>query len=91
MSDYSYNGWTNRQTWWVNLRYKETFAAMAEEQGFADLNNMADAFQMLLNDLEFDGLEENSLAYEAVDEYLTAVDWEELAHNIIQLKQDIDS
>lgn len=81
MSNYTSTGWTNKQTWNINLRYEEIFANMAEEQSFDDVEHMADAFQMLVNELEFQGLKENSLAHEAVGYFLNAVNWEELAEH----------
>ena len=74
-----YNGWTNKPTWNINLRYSEIFADMAETQKFDDLECMADAFEALVDELEFDGVKENSLAYETLGYYLNEVNWEEIA------------
>lgn len=77
----NYNGWTNKQTWNINLRYEEIFANMAVEQEFDDMDHLADAFESLVNELEFEGLKENSLAYEAVSYYLNEVEWKEIAEH----------
>ena len=74
-----YNGWTNKQTWNINLTYSEIFSNMCEEQEFDDLDHLADAFESLVNELEFDGVTENTLAHQALGEYLNQVDWEEIA------------
>lgn len=79
MSNYTSTGWSNKQTWNINMMYEETFANMAEEQEYDDVQHMADSFQSLVNELEFDYLKENTLAYDAVGTYLNAVDWEEIA------------
>lgn len=74
-----YNGWTNKQTWNINLMYSEIFSNMCEEQDFDDLDHVAEAFESIVNELEFDGVTENTLAWEALYEYLNQVNWEEIA------------
>jgi len=74
-----YNGWTNKQTWNINLTYGEIFANMCEEQTFDDVDHLADAFESIVNELEFEGLKSISLAHQAVGEYLDQVNWLEIA------------
>lgn len=74
-----YNGWTNKQTWNINLTYSEIFSNMCEEQQFNDQDHLADAFESLVNELEFDGVTENTLAHDVLSDYLNQVDWEEIA------------
>jgi hypothetical protein len=74
-----YNGWTNKQTWNINLTYSEIFSNMCEEQEFNDQDHLADAFESLVNELEFDGVTENTLAHGVLSDYLNQVDWEEIA------------
>lgn len=78
-TDTTYNGWTNRATWTLNLQYEETFANMAEEQEWDSTEDLAEAFEMLVDELEFRDLRENSLAWQALGDLLNAVNWEELA------------
>ncbi len=73
------SGWTNKQTWNINLMYEEIFRNMCEEQEFNDLDHLAEAFESIVNELEFDGVTENTLAHQALGEYLNQVDWEEIA------------
>ena len=75
----TYNGWTNKETWNLNLRYEATFTAMSEEHEYDDVDHLADAFESLVEELEFDDLKENSLAHEAVGHYLDQVNWVEIA------------
>jgi hypothetical protein len=74
-----YNGWTNKQTWNINLTYSEIFSNMCEEQEFNDLDHLAEAFENIVTELEFDGVTEHTLAHQALGEYLNQVDWEEIA------------
>ena len=74
-----YNGWTNKQTWNINLMYEEIFRNMCEEQEFNDQDHVADAFESIVNELEFDGVTENTLAHNVLSEYLNQVDWKEIA------------
>ena len=49
-----YNGWTNKQTWNINLTYSEIFSNMCEEQEFNDLDHLVEAFENIVTELEFD-------------------------------------
>lgn len=80
-NDTTYNGWTNRQTWNINLTYSEIFTNMCEEQEFDDLEHLADAFESIVDELESNDLKEGTLAHQAVGEYLDQVDWEEIAEH----------
>jgi len=82
MTNYTtYNGWTNKQTQNINLTYNEIFTNMCEEQTFGDVEQLADAFESLVDELEFRGVKENSLAWQALGEYLCNVNWEEVAEH----------
>jgi hypothetical protein len=74
-----YNGWTNKQTWNINLMYSEIFSNMCEEQEFNDQDHVAEAFESIVNELEFDGVTEHTLAHNALSEYLNQVNWKEIA------------
>jgi hypothetical protein len=77
-----YNGWTNKQTWNINLMYNEVFCSMCEDQEFDDVNHLADAFESLVEELEFQNLKDPSLAHQAVGEYLDQVNWTEIAEHL---------
>jgi tRNA U54 and U55 pseudouridine synthase Pus10 len=79
-----YNGWTNKQTWNVNLTYGEVFTSMCEDQEFDDVDHLADAFETLVDELEFENLKCGTLAHQAVSEYLNEVDWNEIAKHYAQ-------
>lgn len=82
MNDTTYNGWTNKQTWNINLLYNDMFTTMCKEQTFDDVDHVADAFESIVNELEFEGLAAGSLAHQAVGEYLDQVDWMEIAAHL---------
>jgi len=77
----TYNGWNSKQSWNINLTYQEIFTNMAEEQEFDDVEHLAEAFEAIVSELEFDHLKEGSLAHQAVGEYLDRVDWNEIAEH----------
>ena len=76
-----YNGWYNKQTWNINLTYNEVFTTMCQEQEYDDVEHLADSFEQLVDELEFTGLREGSLAHQAVGEYLNQVNWMEIAEH----------
>lgn len=80
-NDTTYNGWTNKQTWNINLTYVEIFNTVCEEQTFDDVEHLAEAFEELVTSLEMDGLKEYSLAFHVLGEYLDLVNWEEIAEH----------
>ena len=82
MSNQTYNGWSNIQTWNINMMYEELFANMVEEQKFDDVEHLADAMEQIVSELELDGLKPGGLAENAVGSFLDAVDWQELAEHL---------
>lgn len=83
-----YNGWTNKQTWNINLTYSEVFVNMAEEQEYDDVEHMADSFESLVDELEFNETKVGTLAHQAVGEYLEQVNWEEIAFHYFEVKEE---
>ncbi len=75
----TYNGWTNKQTWNINLTYSEIFSNMAAEQKFDDAHHLAEAFASIVEELEGEGVKPNTVASTALSEYLDQVNWEEIA------------
>ncbi len=76
-----YNGWTNKQTWNINLLFNGIFRNICEEQEFDNVFDLAEAFESLVDEVEFEGLREGTLAHQAVGEYLDQVNWNEIAEH----------
>ena len=72
------NGWTNSETWTVNLWFGDVFAEMADE-GALEGDMLKD---FVIEMLESDGsLPESGLVADVMNEFLRKVDWDELAAN----------
>jgi hypothetical protein len=60
---------------------------MVKEQTFGEVDDLAEAFESIVDELEFNGLKYGSfktagfLAYQAVGEYLDQVNWDEIAEH----------
>jgi hypothetical protein len=59
------------------------FTTMCKEQTFDDVEHVADALESVVNELEFEGLGEGSLAHQATGDYLEQVDWMEIAAHLV--------
>ena len=82
-----YNGWTNKQTWNVNLTYGELFQNMCEEQTFDDIDHMAGSFEEMVSEVEADRTDEVdpcSLMAAAFNDYMAQVNWTEIAEHYAQ-------
>ena len=92
MSNFNKTGWSNHETWNVNVLYGEIFSNMAEEQEYEDLEHMANSFESLVEELEYEGVQfkSGSLAESALSAYLHRVDWEEIAEHYFEEKKEED-
>jgi hypothetical protein len=81
-NDTTYNGWTNKQTWNINLLHCEIFTDLCQDEGVhQDLEDLAMDFESTVSAMEFEGLEEGTLAHQTVGEYLNEVNWTEIAEH----------
>lgn len=72
------NGWTNSETWTVNLWFGDVFAEMGFD-GRLDREMLKD---FVIEMLEADGsLPESGLVADVMNDFLRRVDWDELAEN----------
>lgn len=84
MSTETCNGWSNSETWNINMRFEQTFEDMANENNYKSLEAMAEAFENVVFELELDNLEASDFVREIVDEYLNRVDFEEIAKHFFE-------
>ena len=90
-NNFTGTGWSNNETWNINLLYDETFSCLTEEQEYDDLESMADSFKSIVEELEYDGVRKGSLAESALSTYLNRVDWEEIAGHYFEEKEEEES
>jgi hypothetical protein len=78
MEDKTYNGWTNRATWLVNLWVGNNLAEYAKDA--LDQNMTAyDAEQYLKDDHWLEDVAEFGFISDLVNEVLDQVNWQEIA------------
>jgi hypothetical protein len=90
MSNETYNGWTNYETWRVNLEFLDGMTP--EDFGYRIYNTDADSIADMVNDLKMN-LEEyvwdiigpgaKGFALDLVESFLRKVDWEEIAEHMV--------
>ena len=88
MSNFKNAGWYNKETWNIRMRYHDIFDNMVEEQEWDDVQHMADTFEAVVNELDYDTLDVNSFAKEVVGEYLERVDWVEIAEHYFVAQEE---
>ena len=78
-----YNGWTNYETWKVNLELvdSESLAEMLEDYK-PDFMGFVDMVKQYVEEIAYLGAEENSFAESAVHAFLSDVNWYEIAEHI---------
>jgi hypothetical protein len=86
----SCNGWSNSETWNVNLWFGDMFAEMAEE--YSDIETLAEVFESTVYDIvEQDCSLESSFAADCILGVLRRVNWTELAeHHAVKQEEELE-
>lgn len=82
MNTEKYNGWTNYETWKVNLELVDSEylgECLSDYDNFSDFINL---IKYSVQEIAFDGLEDNSIASAAVSSMMYRVNWLEIAEHI---------
>lgn len=90
MNRREYNGWTNYETWLVNMWYGDIFNDMAENGETVD----AEYIQSFVEEmLESDGaLPQYGFAADIMNAALREVDWDDLAdHYRVEEEEEVDA
>ena len=72
-----YNGWTNWETWLVNLWYGDYLSDIAEEEGYMD----AEACKSCVEETA-ESVPNASLYTDFINSAMRCVDWEEIAEHV---------
>ena len=80
-----YNGWTNYNTWKVNLELVDSdyYLELFEDYDY-NLDELAESMQETVLEFALYGIDENNyFAISAVEDFLQQVNWHEIVKNII--------
>ena len=77
-----YNGWTNYETWKVNLELIDSEYLGEILEDFDDFDNFVDAVKDHAEEYAYLNVQENSFAESAVHALLADVNWYEIAEHI---------
>ena len=75
MTDKNYNGWTNYETWGVNLEIFDGYETDGQRVDIEYLKDIAD--EIVLGDVN-----EQSLAHSYAHAFMSDVNWHEIAEHI---------
>lgn len=81
----SYNGWTNKETWLVNLWMGDYFQDLASDGEFKDLDRIevADRLEQLVTDYADETVkQESGLIADFLNMCLAEIDFDELARHL---------
>ena len=82
-----YNGWTNYETWRVNLEMFDGYDATAtlQNMGADSREEMVEGLAVTLEGFAYEVLElpENGFVQSIVGDFLRKVDWEEIAEHMV--------
>ena len=78
MTDTTYNGWTNRETWVINLYMGDSLAEVFEER---NINTLADCIEEYVWDM-FTDADIPAMFADMVD--LGVVNWREIATHVVE-------
>ena len=85
MEEQGYNGWTNHETWLVNLWLDGCIDSLPEDMGTTDTATIAEAIRELVEEILW-GEEPPAadLSTDLLTSALDAVNWRELAENTVE-------
>jgi hypothetical protein len=78
-----YNGWKNWETWNTRLTYEDTFQNIANENHYRSIDELAEAFESIVSEIEFEMHTLSDLAACVMNQFLTKVDWKEIAEGFV--------
>ena len=85
MEEQGYNGWTNHETWLVNLWLNDCVDSLPEELGTTDTASIAEAIRELVEEIIWgDEVPAADLATDLMISALDAVNWRELAEYVVE-------
>ncbi len=76
------NGWTNYETWKVNLELVDH--DFWREMEYDNTEDLATALEQWVEDYAFDGVADDSFAFGCVGIFLGDVNWREIAEAILE-------
>ena len=73
-----YNGWTNKETWLVNIHYGDAIAEQVEEQGHMEANEIQEFVEYVALECEAMSCLPSGLLMDFINDSFSEVNWDEL-------------
>lgn len=84
----SYNGWSNKETWLVNLWFGDYFSDLANEGYDIDADHMQMCVEQHLDEVMSS---QSGLIADFVNDAMSSVNWRELAdHHRVEEEEDVE-
>jgi hypothetical protein len=79
----SYNGWTNKETWLVNVWFEDSLAETLQESGIRDAYDAAEYLQEYIGEYCIDGNVIGGFVQDIFNCAFHSVNWHELAESYL--------
>ena len=77
----TYNGWTNKETWLVNLWYGEAITEQIAEQGYQDYCDIREYVEYIAHECEAMSCMPSGLLMDFINDAFSEVNWDELENH----------
>lgn len=85
----TYNGWTNKETWLVNIHYGDVIQEQIEEVGHLEANEIQEFVEYVALECEALHSLPSGLLMDFINDSFREVNWDELADHYVTDEEEV--